>query len=170
MPLPNFPTSRLPDFPTHSEACRAATGEDRVVTADGKPALFLGDVAGNQRDRDIDIRQQPAVGAADVVMAVDALVEAAGLIGERQLLDPPVPRQQVQGAVNGAVGDAGLAPAHPLEDLAGRQVTIGYLDLVEDDRPLRGIAVRAWSHVHPFASTLRPTARLLENESRYRVK
>ena len=59
-----------------------------------------------------------------VVVALHSLVEPACLVGERQFLDQAMFGEQVQRAVNRAVGDRGIPPTHPLEDLAGGQVPI----------------------------------------------
>ena len=108
-----------------------------------EPALLRGDVPRDQRDRHVDVEQHPAAQAVHVVVPLDAAVVAARLVGEGQLLDQPVLGQQVQRAVDGAVGDLRIAPAHALEDLAGGQVRLRRLDLVEDHRPLRRLPVAA---------------------------
>ena len=70
-------------------------------------ALLLGDVPRDQRHRHIDIDQHAAAGAMDVIVALDAVVVAAGLVGEGQLLDQAVLGEQMQRAIDGAVGDRG---------------------------------------------------------------
>jgi hypothetical protein len=104
-------------------------------------ALLFGDMPGDQRDRDIDIDQQPAPGALDMVVAVDPLIVATRLIGEGQLLNETALGQQVERAVDRAVGDLRIPAADALKDIACRQVTIGHLDRFQNGCPLRCIAV-----------------------------
>ena len=125
--------------------CRALAagtdaGEDRVVTGDVESALLRGDVARDQGHRDVDVEQHAALQAVHVVVPLDAPVVAAGLVGERQLLDQAVLRQQVQRAIDRAVGDARIAPPHALEDLARGQVALRPAHLVEHFRPLRCVS------------------------------
>jgi hypothetical protein len=72
-----------------------------------------------------------------VVVPLDAPVIPAGLIRERQFLDQSVLGEQVQRAVDRAVGDSRVTPPDALEDLARRQVALRPAHLVEDFRSLR---------------------------------
>jgi len=82
-----------------------------------------------------------------VVVPFDTPVVPARLVGEGQLLDLAVLDKQMQGAIDGAVGDGWVPAAHALEDLAGGQVAISRLDLRQDHRSLRCISVR--HHLRP---------------------
>ena len=121
-------------------ASRASTGEDRVVTADVESALLRRDVKRHQGDGNIDVEKHSALQAMNVVMPFDSAVVPACLIGEGQLLDQPVLREQMQRTVDRAVGDARIAPPHALEYLARGQVVFRPADLIEHFRPLRCIS------------------------------
>jgi hypothetical protein len=75
-----------------------------------------------------------------VIVPFDTPVVPAGLIRKRQLLDQAVLREEVQRAVDRAVGDAWVTPPHALEDFARGQVALRPADLFKDFRPLRCVA------------------------------
>src|SRR5688500_11572128 len=68
-------------------APRAYPGENRVMAADIESTLLGGNVARDQRHRDVHIEQNPACQAVDVVMPFDTPIVPACLIRERQLLN-----------------------------------------------------------------------------------
>jgi hypothetical protein len=81
-------------------------------------------MASDQGHRDVNIQQHSAFQAVHVVMPLDTPVVSTRLVRERQLLNETVCRQQVQGSIDRAIGDPGIATAHALEDLASGQVRI----------------------------------------------
>ncbi len=111
-----------------------------MVTADVESALLRRHVQRHQGDRDVDVEEHSALQAVHVIVPFDTPVVPACLIRERQLLDQPVLREQVQRPVDRAVGDAGIAPPHALEDLARGQVALRPAHLVEHFRPLRCVS------------------------------
>jgi hypothetical protein len=119
-----------------SFAPRAAPGEDRVVTVDVESALFRRDVQRHQGDRDVDVEEHSTLKAVHVIVPFYSPVVPACLIRERQLLDQPVLREEVQRPVNRAVADAWIASSHALEDLAGGQVALRAAHCLEDLSPL----------------------------------
>lgn len=123
----------------------AAIGADAiehgVVAIDTEPRALFGDVCGHESDRNIYIHDNAALVTVDVVMAIDPFVEAAGLIGEGELLNEPVLGKQVQCSIDGAVGDGGILPTHAFKDLACSEMPIVGLDLGEDNGTLRGISI-----------------------------
>jgi hypothetical protein len=78
----------------------------------------------HQGDRDVDVEEHSTLQAVHVVVPFDTPVIPARLVSERQLLDQPVLRQQVQRAVDRAIGDAGIAPSYALENFASGQMTL----------------------------------------------
>lgn len=119
-----------------SLADRAHAGEDRMVAVNVKPTLFRGNVTGNKGHGHVNVQEHAALQAVDVIVPFDPAVVAAGLIGEGQLLDQPVFRQQMQRSINGAVANVRVAAAQPFENLARCQVPIGSSHLVKDRRTL----------------------------------
>ena len=118
-----------------------------MVTVDIESALLCRDVQCHKGDRDVHVEEYSAFQAVHVVVPFDTPVIAAGLIGEGQLLDQPVLRQQVQRAIDRAVRDARVAPPHALEDLARGQVALRAAHLIEHFRPLRCISESLpWHH------------------------
>ena len=111
-----------------------------MVATDVESALFRRDVQRHQGDRDVDVEEHSTLQAVHVVVPFDTPVVAACLVGEGQFLDQPMFRQQVQRAVDGAVGDARVAPPYALEDFARGQVTLGQAYLVEHFCALRCIS------------------------------
>ncbi len=106
------------------------------MTVDIETALLRRHVQRHQGDRDIDVEEHAALQAMHVIMPFDTSVVPAGLIRKRQLLNQPVLRQQMQGPVNRAVGDAGVAPSDALEDFARGQVALRPAHLFEHFRSL----------------------------------
>jgi hypothetical protein len=117
-----------------------------VVAADIEPALLGGDVSGDQGYRNVHVQQHSAFKAVDVIMPVDSPVIAARLVGKRQLLDETVRGQQVERSIHRAVANAGVTPAHTLENLARGQMRIGFANLFEDFRPLRCVSESISGH------------------------
>jgi hypothetical protein len=117
-----------------------------VVTADVESALFRRDVECHEGDGNVDVEEHAALQTVHVVVPLDAPIVAAGLVGERQLLDQSVFRQQVQRAIDRAIGDARVTPPHALKDLARGQVALRATHLVEDFRPLRCVSESFPSH------------------------
>jgi len=107
-----------------------------VVTVDVETTLLRRHVQRHQGDRDIDVEEHAALQTVHVVVPFNTPVVPTCLVRERQLLDQPVLGEQVQRPVDRAVGDAGIAPSHALEDLARGQVALRLTHLVEDFRPL----------------------------------
>jgi len=101
------------------------------MAIDVETALFRRHMQCHQGNRDVDVEKDAALQAMHVIVPFDTPVVPACLIRERQLLDQPVLREQVQRPIDRAVGDAGVAPPHALEDLAGGQVAVGPAHLVE---------------------------------------
>ena len=71
-----------------------------------------------------------------VIVPFDTAVIPACLVRERQLLDQPVLRKEMQSPVNCAIADAWIASTHALEDLAGGQMALRPTHYLEDLRPL----------------------------------
>ena len=107
-----------------------------MVTTDVESALFRRHVERHQGNRNINVQEYPALQTVHVVVPLDAPVIPAGLIRERQFLDQSVLGEQVQRAVDRAVGDARVTPPDALEDLARRKVALRPAHLVEDFRSL----------------------------------
>ena len=84
------------------------------MAGDREFGLLFGHVPRHQRDRHVHVDDDAAAGAVDVIVTLDALVEPARLVGERQFLDQAVLGQQVQRAVDGAVGDRRIPAADAL--------------------------------------------------------
>ncbi len=95
-----------------------------MVTADVESALFRRDMKRHQGDRDVDVEEHSALQAMHVVVPFDTPVVPACLVRERQFLDQPVLREQVERPVDRAIRDAGIAPSHALENLARGQVAL----------------------------------------------
>ncbi len=117
-----------------------------MVTIDVESTLFRRHVKRHQGDRNIDVEEYPTLQAVHVIVPFDAPVVAACLIRERQLLDQAVLRQQVERAVDRAVGDAGVAPPYALENLARGQVALRSAHLFEHLRPLGCVSVSLPGH------------------------
>jgi hypothetical protein len=117
-----------------------------VVTIDVEPTLLRRDVQRHQGHRDIDVEEDSTLQAVHMVMPFDTPIVPACLVGEGQFLDQPMFRQQVQRAVDRAVGDARVAPAHALEDLARGQVALRLSHLVEHFCSLRCISKSLSGH------------------------
>jgi hypothetical protein len=111
-----------------------------VVAADVESALFRRDMERHQGDGNVDVEEHPALQTVHVVVPFDAPVVPTGLVGERQLLDQPVLGEQVQRAVDRAVGDARVAPPDALKNFARRQVALRPAHFFEYFRPLRCIS------------------------------
>jgi hypothetical protein len=121
----------------------AQATENRVMTGDFKAGLFLCNVRGHQGYRHIDIVDPAATFAMNVIVAVRPFVEPARLIGKCQFLDEIVLSQQMQRPVHRAIGNGGILPPDPFENLTGCQVPLGTFDFRENDRPLGCISVCA---------------------------
>jgi hypothetical protein len=111
-----------------------------VVTADVESALFRCDVECHEGNGNVDVEKHSALQAVHMVMPLDAPVVPACLIGERQLLDQSVFREQVQRAIDRAISDARVTPPYALKDLARGQVALRPAHLVEHFRPLRCVS------------------------------
>ena len=111
-----------------------------MVTADVESALFRRHVECHQGNRNINVEEHPALQTVHVVVPLDAAVISARLIRERQFLDQSMLGEQVQRAVDRAVGDARVTPPDALEDLSRRQVALRPTHLFEDFRSLRCIS------------------------------
>ena len=107
-----------------------------MVTVDVESALFRRHVQRHQGDRDIDVEEHPTLKAVHVIVSFDSPVVPACLVRERQLLDQPVLREEVQRSVNRAVADAWVTSSHALEDLAGGQVALRPAHYLKDLSPL----------------------------------
>jgi hypothetical protein len=107
-----------------------------VVTVDVESALFRRHVQRHQGNRDVDVEEHPTLQAVHVIVPFDSPVVPACLISERQLLDQPVLREEVQRPVNRAVADAWVASSHTFEDLARGQVALRPAHDLEDLSPL----------------------------------
>ncbi len=111
-----------------------------MVTTDVESALFRRHVERHQGNRNINVQEYPALQTVHVVVPFDTPVVPACLIRERQLLDQPVLREQMQRPIDRAVGDARVTPPDALEDLSRRQVALRPTHLFEDFRSLRCIS------------------------------
>jgi hypothetical protein len=111
-----------------------------VVTANVESALFRRHVKRHQGDWNVDVEEHAALQTMHVVVPLDPTVVPARLIRERQFLDQSVLGEQVQRAVDRAVGDARVTAPDALEDLARRQVALRPAHLFEDFRSLRCIS------------------------------
>jgi hypothetical protein len=101
--------------------------------------LLRRDVAGDERYRHVDVEQDAALQAVHVIVSFNPAVVAAGLVGERQLLDQPVLSQQMERAIDRSVADVWVAAPHTLKDLSGGQMRLRLADLLEDRRALRRV-------------------------------
>src|SRR3954447_3916133 len=77
-------------------ASRAQSRKNRVMAFDREAGALLSNMGGHERHRNFDIKNDAAIGAVDMVMALGPAVIAAGLIGERQFLDQAMFDQQMQ--------------------------------------------------------------------------
>ena len=107
-----------------------------MVTVDVESALFRRHVQRHQGNRDIYVEEHSTLQAVHVIVPFDSPVIPACLVRERQLLDQPVLREEVQRPVNRAVADAWVASSHTFEDLAGGQVALRSAHYLEDLSPL----------------------------------
>jgi hypothetical protein len=107
-----------------------------VVTVDVKSALFRRHVQRHQGNRDVDVEEHSTLQAVHVIVPFYSPVVPACLVRERQLLDQPVLREEMQRPVNRAVADAWVTSSHTLEDLAGGQVAMRSAHDLEDLSPL----------------------------------
>jgi len=110
------------------------------MAIDVETALFRRHVQCHQGNRDVDVEEHSALQAMHVIVPFDTPVVPACLIRERQLLDQPVLRQQVQRPIDRAIGDARVAPPHALKNLSGGQVALRPTHLVEHFRSLRCVS------------------------------
>lgn len=88
-----------------------------------------------------NVNQRPALSAMGMIVAIGSLVEPTGLISERQFLYQIVFCQKMQGSVHRAIRYRWKTLLDSLENLASCQVTIGTLNLFEDDRTLSCISI-----------------------------
>lgn len=138
------------------------------MAGDRESGLLFGDMRCQQRNGNVNIHQHPAGGAMDMVVTLDALVETARLIGERQFLDQAVLRQKVKRSIDRAVSNRRVSPADAFEDLASGEVSGGRLDLSLDDRSLGRVAIgclRSQSHCVTFHSVGQPDRAMMGTES-----
>lgn len=119
----------------------APAREDGVMVVDGEPGLLRGDVPRDQGDGHIDVDQEAATGAVDMVVPVNTLIEPAGLVGEGQLLDNIVAGQHMKRAIDRPVGDLRVLTANTFKDFPRGQVAVSRLDFAEDHRALGGVPV-----------------------------
>ena len=140
-------------------ALGANPGENGVVVRDREAALLFRHMPGDQRYRHIDIDQEAASRAIDMIVTIDTGIVTARLVCEAELLNLAVPRQQVQRPVDGAVSDARIALAHPFENLTGREVRFRLLHDRENHRPLVRFPITLVC-VHPHSNLVyRPPKR-----------
>ncbi len=95
------------------------------MTADTESRLVFGHVLCEQRGRHVDIKQDTALGTADMVVSIGALVEAAGLVAEWELQDQPALGEQVQRPVDSSVRDRRITSVDTFEDLPRGEMTVG---------------------------------------------
>jgi hypothetical protein len=126
--------------------CRADPSEDGVVTRDIESALLGRDVTSDESHRDIDVKQHPALKTVHMVVSIDSAVIAAGLICKRQLLNESMLCQEMERAVDRAVGDPRVTPPHTLEDFSSGEMSFRRPDLVQDLGPLRRVLVSGSNH------------------------
>src|SRR5687768_16323822 len=98
-------------------AGRARPGKDGLVTDDPEAGLLGRNLAREEHFRHVDIDEDAARCAADVVVAVSALVEAAGLVTEWEFEDQAALSKQVQRAIDGSVGNRWITSMDALKDL-----------------------------------------------------
>lgn len=138
------------------------------MTGHGKSGLLLRDVRRQQGNRHIDIHEHTTFGAMDMVVSFDALVETACLVGEGQFLNQAMLGQEMERAVDGAIGYRWIPSPHALENLSRGKMPSRGLDLGLDDRPLSGVAIRclrSQSHCvtfHSFQMTRPDVAETIE--------
>jgi hypothetical protein len=110
-----------------------------VVARNVESALLARNVTSDERYRYIDVKQHTALQAVHVVVPIDPTVVATGLVGERQFLNQPMLSQEMQRSIDRAIGNPRVTPPHPLEDFAGREMSIRRPNLVQDLDSLRRI-------------------------------
>jgi hypothetical protein len=137
---------------------------------DREPALFLGDVPSHQGLGNFDIENDAARGAMDVIVTIGASVIPAGFIGEGELLDLAVLNEQVERAINRAVGDAGIATTDLLEHFTGGEVVLGVFDNVEHQSPLGGAAISPVRSFDCHRDRFAHHTITVENKSRYQPR
>lgn len=152
-------------------AGRADAGKNRVVIGNDETASFGCHMPRDERFRDFDIDHLAARCAVDVVVSFDPGIVATRGVGECQFLNLTVLRQQVEGAVDGAVGDLRVLAPHALENLTGGEMLVRFDDGIENHCSLVGLPVSlcpdccgVLAHVTPVISA----KTLVENESRFR--
>ena len=109
-----------------------------MVPVHGEAKLGRRALDDGRRWRGDGVHQLTTAQAERVVVTVDAAVEAAGVIAERQLQDGPVIGEGVQRVVDRAEGDARQDRPHPLEDVEGARVVVAGPHRVEDRLALWG--------------------------------
>jgi hypothetical protein len=126
-------------FPTAGPlAGWAGSGKDGLVSDDLKAGLLRGNLAREEDFRHINIDEDAADRAADVVVTIGAFVEAARLISEWKLENQTAFGKEMQGPVDGPIGDRWVTSVDALEDFTGGQVAVGTFDGFEDGGPLWG--------------------------------
>ncbi len=111
------------------------------MAGDREPALFLGDMPGHEGLGNLNIEDDAARGAMDVIVTIGATIVPAGFIGEGQFLDLAVLNQQVERAIHRAIRDARIAATDMLKHFAGGEMLFRVFDDVENHRALRGAAI-----------------------------
>ncbi len=94
------------------------------MTCDIEPRLLFRDMLGEQRNRYIHIHEQSTFSAMHMVVTIDTLVEAVGMIREREFLNQALLRKEVQGAIDRSIGNTGISPTDPFKNLAGGKMSL----------------------------------------------
>lgn len=113
------------------------------MAEDREPASLFGHMPRHQGRRNLDIDDDAAGGAMDVIVTIGAPVIPARFIGEGEFLNLTVLDQQMERAVDGAVRDPGITAADLLEHLASRQMLLGRFHDIEHHRALARAPVRS---------------------------
>jgi len=121
---------------------------------DGKTTALFGDMGSHQGHGNINIEDDSAGGAMDMIMALGPAIVATGLIRKGEFLDQAMFDEEMERAVDRAVADLGITLTDALEDFGGGQVFIGGLHDVEDKRTLGGGAEALTGEVALFRIVL----------------
>jgi hypothetical protein len=130
------------------------------MTRDIESALFSRNVASDECHGNVDVEEHSALETVNVVVPLDSAVIAAGLIGERQLLNEAVLRQEVERSVDRPIGDSWVPSTHSLKNLAGSEMSFRDPNFIQNFGPLdRVFEAGSSPRSHQLA------AKLNENES-----
>lgn len=99
-------------------AVGAQTIEHGVMVQDFEAGSIARNMPGHQRFRNVDIDQQSAFNAMNVIVPFRTSVVSTCLIGKRQFLYQSVLGQNVQGTIDRPIRNLWLSPPYSVENFA----------------------------------------------------